>query len=178
MTYGYCRMSSGWLSIFSYLIRMTKRHLNRKSSGWVNSWQYLIRMTFGHCSMSSGWHIISPYVIRMSYDNVIMSSGWHTLQLLSHPDEIANFDFPQHAVALQRFRTLWPRFTCAYCTAHSAVSFTTCMLHTRCFRHMYVRTILMPYRLAILWMSLLMCDKLPSYFVLFLLHDLLNLSAH
>ena len=27
---------------------------------------------------------------------------------LSHPDEIANFDFPQHAVALQRFRkTEW-----------------------------------------------------------------------
>ena len=34
-----------------------------------------------------------------------MSSGWHTLALLSHPDEIANFDFPQHAVALRRFRT-------------------------------------------------------------------------
>ena len=32
----------------------------------------------------------------MSYDNVIMSS------FLSHPDEIANLDFPQHAVALQR----------------------------------------------------------------------------
>ena len=26
---------------------------------------------------------------------------------------------------------------CAYCSAHSAVSFTSCMLHTRCFRHMY-----------------------------------------
>ena len=41
----------------------------------------------------------------MSYGNVIMSSGWDTLPFLSHPDEIANFDFPQHAVALQRFRT-------------------------------------------------------------------------
>ena len=61
-------------------------------------------MTFGHCRMSSGWHIIPPYVIRMSYDNVIMSSGWHTLPPLSHLDEIANVDFPQHAVALQRFR--------------------------------------------------------------------------
>ena len=39
----------------------------------------------------------------MSYGNVIMSSGWDTLPFLSHPDEIANFDFPQHAVALQRF---------------------------------------------------------------------------
>ena len=104
MTYGYCRMSSGWLSIFSYLTRMTQRHWKPKSSGWVSSWQYLIRMTFGHCSMSSGWHIIPPYVIR-HYDNVIMPSGWHTLSLLSHPNEIANFDFPQHAVALQRFRT-------------------------------------------------------------------------
>ena len=63
-------------------------------------------MTFGHCSMLSGWHIIPPYVIRMSYDNVIMSSGWHTLPLLSHLDEIANFDLPQHAVALQRFRSI------------------------------------------------------------------------
>ena len=44
----------------------------------------------------------------MSYGNVIMSSGWDTLPFLSHPDEIANFDFPQHAVALQRFRRfLW-----------------------------------------------------------------------
>ena len=64
---------------------------------------------------SSRWHIIPPYVIlmtlpnwyliRMSYDNVIMSSGWHTLPFLSHPDEIVNFDFPHHAVALQRFRS-------------------------------------------------------------------------
>ena len=42
----------------------------------------------------------------MSYGNAIMSSGWDTLLFLSHPDEIANFDFPQHAVALQRFRTI------------------------------------------------------------------------
>ena len=42
----------------------------------------------------------------MSYGNVIMSSGWDTLPFLSHPDEIANFDFPQHAVALQRFRNI------------------------------------------------------------------------
>ena len=41
----------------------------------------------------------------MSYGNVIMSSGWDMLLFLSHPDEIANYDFPQHAVALQRFRT-------------------------------------------------------------------------
>ena len=34
-----------------------------------------------------------------------MSSGWHTLPFLSHPDEIANFEFSQHAVALQHFGT-------------------------------------------------------------------------
>ena len=44
----------------------------------------------------------------MSYGNVIMSSRWHTLPFLSHPDEIANFDFPHHAMALQRFRTCQP----------------------------------------------------------------------
>ena len=64
--------------------------------------------------MSSGWHIIhcmssgrlsrNWYLIRMSYGNAVMSSGWHRLPFVSHSDEIANFDFPHHAVALQRFR--------------------------------------------------------------------------
>ena len=54
--------------------------------------------------MSSGWLNWGWFLIRMSYGNVIMSSGWDTLPFLSHPDEIANFDFPHHAVALQRFR--------------------------------------------------------------------------
>ena len=58
------------------------------------------------------WHIIQPDdlaeigISSGCYDNVIMSSGWHTLPFLSHPDEIANFDFPHHAVALQRLRTI------------------------------------------------------------------------
>ena len=56
--------------------------------------------------MSSGWLNWGWFLIRMSYGNVIMSSGWDTPPFLSHPDEIANFDFPQHAVALQRFRIL------------------------------------------------------------------------
>ena len=56
--------------------------------------------------MSSGWLNGGWFLIRMSYFNVIMSSGWDTLPFVSHPDEIANFDFPQHAVALQRFRSL------------------------------------------------------------------------
>ena len=56
--------------------------------------------------MSSGWLNGGWYLIRMSYGRVIMSSGWDTLPILSHPDEIAHFDFPHHAVALQRFRNL------------------------------------------------------------------------
>ena len=48
--------------------------------------------------MSSGW---LWDLIWMSYCISVMSSGWHTLPLLSHADEIANFDFSQHAVALQ-----------------------------------------------------------------------------
>ena len=33
-----------------------------------------------------------------------MSSEWQWLPFLSHPDEIVNFNFPHHAVALHRFR--------------------------------------------------------------------------
>ena len=50
-----------------------------------------------------------------------MSSGWHRLPFLSHPDEIANFDFPHHAVALQRFRkqdshsSVTPPMWCLWC---------------------------------------------------------------
>ena len=40
----------------------------------------------------------------MSYGNVIMSPEWDALPFLSRPDEIANFDFSQHMVALQYFR--------------------------------------------------------------------------
>ena len=43
--------------------------------------------------------------------------------------------------------------------------------------HSYARTLLMPCRLVILWISALICDKLP-HFVLFILHDLLSLTAH
>ena len=64
----------------------------------------LIHVSKWGLQMSHGWLSWSWYLIWMGYDNVIMSSGWHTLPFLSHPDEIANFDFSQHAVALQRFR--------------------------------------------------------------------------
>ena len=113
----YFPISSGWHNIIWTLSHPDEiTILMPKSSGWVSSWPYLIRMTFGHCSMSSGdisyhrmsfgWLSRNRYLIRMSYDNVIMSSGWHRLPFLSHPDEIINFDFPHHAVALQRFRSV------------------------------------------------------------------------
>ena len=92
MTYRRCIMSSGWLTWRWYLIRMSYGKFIM-SSGWHT-------LPF----MSSGWLTWDWFLIRISYGNVIMSSGWDTLPFLSHPDEIANFDFPQHAVALQRFR--------------------------------------------------------------------------
>ena len=103
----YSPISSGWHNIIWTLSHPDEiTMLMPKSSGWVSPWPYLIRMTFGHCSMSSGWLSRNRYLLRMSYDNVIMSSGWHKLPFLSHPDEIVNFDFPHHAVALQRFRSI------------------------------------------------------------------------
>ena len=106
--------SSGWLSYSQYLIRMTYRRCICHpddlpgvgiSSGWVtaNSLCHPDDTLFHF--MSSGWLNWGWFLIRMSYGNVIMSSGWDTLPFLSHPDEIANFDFSQHAVALQRFRS-------------------------------------------------------------------------
>ena len=76
-----------------------------KSSGWltINSLCHPDGIPF-HL-MSSGWLNWGWYLIRMSYGSVIMSSGWDTLRILTHQDEIANFDFPHHAVAVQRFRT-------------------------------------------------------------------------
>ena len=108
-------MSSGWLTMLSYVIRIRSliwwlSHPDDLagvgiSSGWltVNSLCHPDDIPF-HL-MSSGWLNWAWYLIRMSYGSVIMSSGWDTLPVLSHPDEIANFDFPHHAVALQRFRT-------------------------------------------------------------------------
>ena len=60
------------------------------------------------------------YVIRMTYPSILchpddstevgISPGWvmamffYVIPFLSRPDEIANFDFSQHTVALQYFR--------------------------------------------------------------------------
>ena len=116
MTYGYCRMSPGWLTICPissgwHNVIWTLSHPDelapgRISSGWLLDTAVCHPDDISYHHMSSGWLSRNQYHIRMSYDTVIMSSGWHTLPFLSHPDEIAIFDFPQHAVALQRFRTL------------------------------------------------------------------------
>ena len=74
------------------------------SSGWVMDESLCHPDDILFHFMSSGWLNWGWFLIRMSYSNVITSSGWDTLPFLSHPDEIANFDFPHHAVALQRFR--------------------------------------------------------------------------
>ena len=72
------------------------------SSGWVTTMLLCHPDDISYRHMSSGWLSRNWCLIRMSYDNVILSSGWHTLPFLSHPDEIVNFDFPHHAVTLQR----------------------------------------------------------------------------
>ena len=134
MTYGHCRMSSGWLTILPSFGRhnviWTISHPDeldpdRISSAWliINALCHPDDLAVGISSgwvtvnslchpddipfhrMSSGWLNWGWYLIWMSYGSVIMSSGWDTLPVLCHPDEIANFDFPQHVVALQRFRT-------------------------------------------------------------------------
>ena len=96
-------MSSGWHNGFT-VSHPDELAPGRISSGWLLDTAVCHPDDMSYHHMSSGWLSRNWYLIRMSYDNVIMPSGWHTLPFLSHPDEIANFGFPQHAVALQRFR--------------------------------------------------------------------------
>ena len=74
------------------------------SSGWVTA-NSLCHPDIPFLLMSSGWLNWGWYLIRC-YGIVFMSPGWHTPPFLTHPDEIANFDFSPYAVALQRFRTI------------------------------------------------------------------------
>ena len=124
--------SYGWLSYRHYLIRMTYGYCHpynfvlsdpdditslwtlshpdelapgRFSSGWLLDTAGCHPDDISYHHMSPGWLSRNWYLIRMSYNNVIMSPGWHRHPFSSHPDEIANFDFPHHAVALQRFRS-------------------------------------------------------------------------
>ena len=122
-----CRMSSAWLMMLHYVIQIKQlisflSHPNDLAIPSISFpvshpddlWPvlYAIRMTYFSilCHpddlLNWGW-----YLTRMSYGIVIMSSGSDTLPFLSHPDEIAIFDFPQHAVALQRFCASSPRLT-------------------------------------------------------------------
>ena len=103
----YCPLSAGWHNIIWILSYPDELVPDRISSGWVtaNSLCHPGDIHDYHL-MSSGWLTWCCYLIRMSYGNIIMSSGWHTLLFLSHPDKIANFDFSQHVMALQRFCSL------------------------------------------------------------------------
>ena len=100
-------ISSGWL-IVDALCHPDDLPCVGNSSGWVTAISLCHPDDMLFHFMSSGWLNGGWFLIRMSYGNVIMSSGWDTLPFVSHPDEIANFDFPQHAVALQRFRRYPP----------------------------------------------------------------------
>ena len=100
----YGPISSGWYNVIWNLSHPDEIVPGRISSEWLLDTAVCHSDDISYHHMSSGWLSRNWYLIRMSYDNVVMSSGWHTLPFLSHPDEIANFDFPQHAVALQRFR--------------------------------------------------------------------------
>ena len=120
-------ISSGWL-IVDALCHPDDLPGVGNSSGWVtaNSLCHPDDILFHF--MSSGWLNGGWFLIRMSYGNVIMSSGWDTLPFVSHPDEIANFDFSQHAVALQRFRSTRTSPACVPLKnighPHAAVPFT------------------------------------------------------
>ena len=96
--------SSGWHNVFELISHPDELAIARISTGWFMDTVVCHPDDISFHHMSPGWLSSNWYLIRMCYDNVILSSGWHTLPFLSHPDEIANFDFPQHVVALQRFR--------------------------------------------------------------------------
>ena len=101
---GKLRMSSGWHSTLA-ISHPNEIRSGVNSSGWFMDTAVCHPDDISYHHMSSEWLSWSWHLTGMSYDNVIMSSGWHTLRFSSHPDDIANFDFSQHAVALQRFRT-------------------------------------------------------------------------
>ena len=100
----YCPISSGWHNVTWTLSHLDELAHGRISSGWLLDTAVCHPDDISYHHMSSWWLSRNWCLIRMSYDNVIMSAGWHTLPFLSHPDEIANFDFPHHAVALHRLR--------------------------------------------------------------------------
>ena len=97
------RISSGWL-MAGALCHPGDLPCAGISSGWLTANSLCHPDDTPFHLMSSGRLNLARYLIPMNYGNVIMSSGWDTLSFLSHPDDRVNFDFPQHAVALQRFR--------------------------------------------------------------------------
>ena len=89
MIYGQRTMSSGWLTVLPWIIRIALRKLNPKSPGWLSYWQYLFQMTYGQCTMSSGWLKCYPkssgwvsswlYLIRINHGQCRRSSGLPTM---------------------------------------------------------------------------------------------------
>ena len=100
-------ISSGWL-IADALCHPDDLAGVDISSGWVTANSLCHPDDIPFHLMPSEWVIFGWLIVRTSYGNVIMSSEWGTLTISSHPEEIANFDFDfsQHAVALQRFHNL------------------------------------------------------------------------
>ena len=95
-------ISSGWL-MADALCHPTDIAGVGISSGWVTANALCHPDDILFHLMLSGWLNWGWYLIRMSYVNVMMSSRWQSLPFLNHPDERANFDFPQHGVAPKRF---------------------------------------------------------------------------
>ena len=121
----YCLMSSGWHGVIWTLSHQGELVPGRLSD---DIWpiQHVIRMnTLPLCVIWIKWLSWSLYLIQMSYRNVIMSLEWHTLSFLIHLDEILDFDFSQHAVALQRFR-----IKCHQCQFQDSVPITKCPIYT------------------------------------------------
>ena len=113
----YSPISSGWHNVIWTLSHPDELAPGRISSGGILDTAACHPDDLSYHRMSSGRLSRNWYLIRMSYDNVIMSSGWQRLPFLSHSDEIANFDFPHHAVAFQRFRII--RMTYGHCRMSS-----------------------------------------------------------
>ena len=97
----YCPFSSGWHNVIWTLSHPDELAPGRILSGWLLDTAVCHADDISYHRMSSGGLSRNWYLIPRSYDNVIMSSGWRRLPFLNHPDEIANFDFPHHAVVLQ-----------------------------------------------------------------------------
>ena len=151
MTYGQYSMSSGWHMKLPWVIWMTLRILNPKSFRWVNYWQYLTRMTYGHYSMSSGWLTILLYVIRMRYCGETHDSGYCLKGLPS----------TQHFCSYETSCYCYTHSNCLLSFIHGELAFLIDMLVFVCLNFDYTQMIiLMQWGLPML---LGICDRIISH---------------